>query len=201
MLEGLVVLGAVCIVAAIVGGGLKVKGIELPLVESPSRQILLAVAGVGLIVFTSHRLGWWGDRPPPEPPAPTASEPVERLLGQLGTDKNLFRDDDAIIADNAKAGAEALERLLSSGRGSRYCSIEPPGRISGVYRGNIDGCQRAAQAPEYCAPCPSSFYCYQSTDPTGGTSRYCYSTPALCAKEQQQANAGGPACFATKNLD
>src|SRR5438876_7844746 len=41
--------GVVCIIAAIVGGGLKAFGMELPLVNSNRRQLLLALLGIVLV--------------------------------------------------------------------------------------------------------------------------------------------------------
>ncbi|WP_235008059.1 hypothetical protein [Caballeronia humi] len=42
--------GLLCIVTAIVGGGLKVLGHEFPLVEPAFRQVLLALFGTALII-------------------------------------------------------------------------------------------------------------------------------------------------------
>jgi hypothetical protein len=41
--------GLACVIGAVVGGGLKAFGIELPLLASRVRQILLAVMGAGMI--------------------------------------------------------------------------------------------------------------------------------------------------------
>lgn len=46
----LLLLGIACIVAAIVGGGLRAVGFEFPLLKSLPRQIILAVLGVILII-------------------------------------------------------------------------------------------------------------------------------------------------------
>ena len=43
-------LGVVCLIAAIVGGGLKAAGVEMPAVGSVRRQLLLGLLGVVLIV-------------------------------------------------------------------------------------------------------------------------------------------------------
>ncbi|HEY8201417.1 MAG TPA: hypothetical protein VII47_08685 [Actinomycetota bacterium] len=45
----LVLIGLACIIGAIVGGGLKLMGIEIPLFTSVRRQILLAGLGVALV--------------------------------------------------------------------------------------------------------------------------------------------------------
>ncbi len=46
----LLISGVFCVVVAIVGGGLKVSGIEIPLLSSIQRQVLLGFFGVGLII-------------------------------------------------------------------------------------------------------------------------------------------------------
>jgi hypothetical protein len=48
----LLLAGIACIVAAVVGGGLKLLGAEFPLLQSFTRQVLLAVAGAVLIVVS-----------------------------------------------------------------------------------------------------------------------------------------------------
>src|SRR5262249_43286318 len=50
----LVTTGIVCILGAIVGGGLKALGIELPTLHSPARQIGLALFGIGLILSSRY---------------------------------------------------------------------------------------------------------------------------------------------------
>lgn len=49
MQEILVTLGVVAVMAAIVGGGLKAAGVEMPVLSSLRRQMLLAVFGLALI--------------------------------------------------------------------------------------------------------------------------------------------------------
>lgn len=48
MTESLVGLGAVCVVAAAAGGGLKALGTELPVLKTIPRQALVGVVGLGL---------------------------------------------------------------------------------------------------------------------------------------------------------
>ena len=55
MNQNLLIAGVACIIAAIVGGGLKAFGFEIPLLNSIGRQILLAIVGVGLILFGDAR--------------------------------------------------------------------------------------------------------------------------------------------------
>lgn len=46
-----VVAGLACLIAAIVGGGLKAFGIEVPLLKSLTRQVVLGILGALLLVF------------------------------------------------------------------------------------------------------------------------------------------------------
>lgn len=49
------VLGPVCLIGAVVGGGVKLAGSELPVVGSVTRQLLLAVLGVVFLSLASWR--------------------------------------------------------------------------------------------------------------------------------------------------
>lgn len=50
MFETLVLIGVACIIGAVVGGGLKLVNVELPLIDSLARQLLLGVVGIVIIV-------------------------------------------------------------------------------------------------------------------------------------------------------
>jgi hypothetical protein len=50
----LITTGLACIIAAIVGGGLKAFNIEVPALHSTTRQIMLAIFGVALLVASSR---------------------------------------------------------------------------------------------------------------------------------------------------
>jgi hypothetical protein len=47
----LLLAGVACVVAAVVGGGLKLLGAEIPLISSTRRQLVLAVIGVALLAW------------------------------------------------------------------------------------------------------------------------------------------------------
>jgi hypothetical protein len=47
----ILVAGLACLIAAIVGGGLKAFGIEVPVLQSRARQVILGVAGIALVFF------------------------------------------------------------------------------------------------------------------------------------------------------
>lgn len=61
----LISVGIACVLAAIVGGGLKVLKVELPVLRRPIQYVLLVVVGAGLF-----GLGWYVHvQKPPGPPA------------------------------------------------------------------------------------------------------------------------------------
>jgi len=69
MHETLLLIGIVCILGAIVGGGLRIVGVEFDLIKSVFRQLLLAIAGC-VLIWASFIV----DRPNPLPtgnPTPT----------------------------------------------------------------------------------------------------------------------------------
>lgn len=47
------IIGIVCFLAAIVGGGLKAAGTEVPVINTVHRQLLLAAAGIAVIVLVA----------------------------------------------------------------------------------------------------------------------------------------------------
>lgn len=55
MHQTFIIAGVVCIIASIVGGGLKAFGVEMPLLNSTPRQIILGIVG---IVFLFFGMGW-----------------------------------------------------------------------------------------------------------------------------------------------
>ena len=65
----LVLIGLACIIAAIVGGGLKLAGIEIPLLTSVRRQALLG--GLGVVLAGGAGAAWLvGDASPRDEPTP-----------------------------------------------------------------------------------------------------------------------------------
>jgi hypothetical protein len=73
--------GVVCLIAAVVGGGLKAFGIEMPLLQSVQRQVLLAVLGAGLLVGAYFTQAPHDNEPAPAqsatPIAPSNPAPVD----------------------------------------------------------------------------------------------------------------------------
>jgi len=71
MADSLLIAGIVCIVASIVGGGVKMLGAEMPVLSSFPRQALLFAVGV---VFLAASFATSGTKPTPTPtPTPTSS--------------------------------------------------------------------------------------------------------------------------------
>lgn len=71
----ILVAGLACVIAAIVGGGLKAFGIEVPILASRTRQVILGLLGVILIVvgMSQRRTPTpdGGTHPPPQSASPT----------------------------------------------------------------------------------------------------------------------------------
>jgi hypothetical protein len=79
--ESLLIAGVVCIVASIVGGGIKLLGAEVPVLNSFARQVMLFTVGAGFLLASF----WVGERkfgaPSLAPPAQTSAQtPASALL-------------------------------------------------------------------------------------------------------------------------
>lgn len=74
MVRTVLLLGLACIIAAIVGGGLKMAKVEIPLISSPLRQTILALFGMVLVIVSLNLT-----------PTPEQVEPVSKsnLLEKL----------------------------------------------------------------------------------------------------------------------
>lgn len=57
MQETLLAAGIACLIAAVIGGGLKAFGIEIPALESGARQVALGILGVILVVLATWVVG------------------------------------------------------------------------------------------------------------------------------------------------
>jgi hypothetical protein len=62
MSETIALVGIACFIAAIVGGGLKLAQIEIPLIDSLPRQIMLAAAGVVIVILAVAGTGQQDDK-------------------------------------------------------------------------------------------------------------------------------------------
>lgn len=82
MTNPLTILGIVCIIAAIVGGGLSALDVEIPVIESVPRQLLLAAIG-GVLIFAGSG-GLDKKQATPELPE-NASEQVNSSTGIANT--------------------------------------------------------------------------------------------------------------------
>jgi hypothetical protein len=84
----LLLLGIACIIAAIVGGGLKAVGFEFPALSSIGRQFALAALGVILVLVSRSYVPNSPDVPKAQPVSPSAEAattpgPVEQSGGML----------------------------------------------------------------------------------------------------------------------
>lgn len=91
----LLVVGFVFVAAAVIGGGLKAVGIEVPVVSSILRQVLLGLAGVGAIVI-SFLLA--GNDPAPAIPPTTIPLPVTPFPPPVVTLKNRHDGEASCVA-------------------------------------------------------------------------------------------------------
>ncbi len=71
--------GIACLIAAIVGGGLKAFGIEIPMLQSLARQLLLGTFGTILVVIS------FATSSPPKPPDGKTSPPPSPTRTPLAT--------------------------------------------------------------------------------------------------------------------
>ena len=84
MSESLLIAGIVCIVGAIVGGGIKLLGAEVPVLNSFGRQALLFLVGIAFLVGSFQLPGPKPAAAGPSPPAATASGPAAPNGGSGG---------------------------------------------------------------------------------------------------------------------
>jgi hypothetical protein len=73
-------LGVACLVAAIVGGGLKAAGFEFPVLSSLPRQVVLGILGLILIAVSLRS----GPKPTPTPPMPHPPKQFEVDYSERG---------------------------------------------------------------------------------------------------------------------
>src|SRR6266404_572299 len=85
----LIILGIVCVIGAIVGGGFKAFGTEIPLINSIRRQLLLASFGLVLLAVTLFITAT--PRPPP-PVRPNLTYGTWTLYNAIDEDGNNFSD-------------------------------------------------------------------------------------------------------------
>src|SRR5262245_15535452 len=67
--------GLACVIAGIVGGGLRALGVEIPALQSVRRQVLLGGVGVVLVAFSPPVQSWWSESRKPEAVKPPPSSP------------------------------------------------------------------------------------------------------------------------------
>lgn len=82
MTQTFFIAGLACLIAAIVGGGLKAFGIEIPLLSSRTRQILLGL--LGLILIVGGIISTCRPTPQPLPPSPQPKPDDQRQIPQGG---------------------------------------------------------------------------------------------------------------------
>jgi hypothetical protein len=126
MIETFVTAGLACIIAAIVGGGFKAFGVEIPVVSSATRQVVLGAFGVGLLVI-ALAMSPGATPPPPGPesdpaPVPIPGKPVSQISGiPLPGQPILVHGD--LRDDQYRKAMEILEAAAARG-GRRVVRLE-----------------------------------------------------------------------------
>jgi hypothetical protein len=96
------VCGLTCVVAAIVGGGVKAAGWQFPIVNSVRRQMILGIFGlilIGISVF---------GRPHPDLTPGAGSDSTKESPPAPKSSVNQFRDDLFVIIDDAQNGFKSI---------------------------------------------------------------------------------------------
>jgi hypothetical protein len=109
--------GIACLVAAIVGGGLEAAGMTLPVLDSPIRQVLLGVVGLGLIILSLVEFD--KQRVVPDHQAPEQDEtgaesatgdPGPKFTWKVTTRPDGTREDEMVFFDEALAKEHLIRR-------------------------------------------------------------------------------------------
>lgn len=111
--------GIACVVAAVVGGGLEAAGMTLPVLDSPIRQVLLGVVGLGLIVLSLVEFDKQGAVPDQKPvqqdegSAKSTTEvrdPIPVFKWKVTTRPDGTREDEMEFFDEALAKEHLIRR-------------------------------------------------------------------------------------------
>ena len=105
MSSTLLTAGLACVIAAIVGGGLKAFGIEIPALKSGKRQLGLAIFGMALLVGSVIAPG--SERPDPK----RANSNREVLFAELQKNKESIEVLERGIEEHAVQYAEQEPRI------------------------------------------------------------------------------------------
>lgn len=110
MSSTLLITGLACVIAAIVGGGLKAFGIEIPVLQSAKRQWVLAVLGVVLLSGSFIEK----DEVRTMPATATVKRPMidrDKLFSELQENKIKIERIDKSIAENEKKYAQQEQEI------------------------------------------------------------------------------------------
>lgn len=133
----LVLIGLACVIAAIVGGGLKLSGIEIPVLASVRRQVLLGglgialMAGVGIAKLV-ERSASPGDNGDDQPTVGNVrvSEDVEPGLWMVSS--GAATAPAVLRADSIVASVSEVAIGDFNGTRSRMCSVRTRSTASGT---------------------------------------------------------------------
>ena len=88
MNQGLVIIGVLCLVAAAVGGGVKLAGRQFPIISSRPRQIFLAAIGISAVLLGSGAV--LGESPQNSGKSSSATTNGTRPTGSVSTGTSLL---------------------------------------------------------------------------------------------------------------
>lgn len=114
--------GLVCVVAAIVGGGVTAAGWQFPIVNSIRRQTILGVFGLILVGISLFGRGQFPDE------AKEAHHSARQTSPNPAPEITKFRDDLSVIIDDAQAGFNST----TDGNGNRLVPT-----LTGALRGQL----------------------------------------------------------------
>jgi hypothetical protein len=77
---GIFMVGAICALAAIAGGGLEAQGVNVPAIESLGRQVLVFVLGSGLMVASATILAKRPEEGKPSAQPVASTQPLYRRV-------------------------------------------------------------------------------------------------------------------------
>jgi hypothetical protein len=122
-----VVAGLACLIAAVVGGGLKAFGIEIPLLKSLARQVILGAFGALLLIFGLGVLRLPKHTDPPKPVT---------IVKAWTNQKSIGPGDGAVINVSAFTGGYCEQGALVPIRDASGGRFQPSG--STTVSGQLD---------------------------------------------------------------
>lgn len=145
--------GVACLIAAIVGGGLKAFQIEIPLLQSVRRQMLLAALGAGLLAIGLMTRGPAGEKAKSEAAGPVDLQAAEPVNEQAAGNSQAAIEP-AAVADEATENTTAEPKNLNDAQAAEMKVLTPNGK---PYRNATQEAQFLLKALGYEIRYPDGF--------------------------------------------